>query len=96
MMMVRDPLAKGMCVHKHRDAAQRLGGRIERGDRPREPLGAAKNRDGRATVRLIEPIAAPGDKAPERLRLLGDNYHDGMLINMAWSKATNPPHRISS
>jgi transposase InsO family protein len=64
MMMVRDPLAKGIGAHKHRDAAQRLGGRIER-YRPREPLGAAKNRDGRETVRLIEPIAAPGDKAPE-------------------------------
>ena len=82
MMMVRGPLAKGIGAHKHRDAAQRLGGRIER-YRPREPLGAAKNRDGRETVRLIEPIAAPGDKAPERLRLLGDNYHDCMLIWLA-------------
>jgi hypothetical protein len=66
---------------------RRLGGRVERGDRPREPWGAAKNRDGRATVRLIEP--APGDKAPERLRLLGDNYHDGMLIWLGQKRLTH-------
>jgi hypothetical protein len=36
----------------------------------------------------LEP--APGDKAPERLHLLGDKSR--LHVNMAWSKATNPPH----
>jgi hypothetical protein len=76
------------CAHKHRDAARRLGGRVERGDRPREPWGAGKNCDGRATVRLIEPISATGDKAPERLRLLRENYHDCMLIWLGQNRLT--------